>query len=78
MDTSTDTGTLRTGSDALRDLMERHERSSAWLAKRLDCSQPHAWKLIVGKRGITPDTAIKLGAIFDVDPTLFLSAQEVA
>jgi plasmid maintenance system antidote protein VapI len=63
--------THTTGADALRELMERNERSSGWLAKRLDCSQSHAWKLIVGQRAITSATAEKLAEIFAVPATTF-------
>lgn len=45
------------------------------LAKRTGIHQTRISQIIRGKRGITPDTAVRLGAFFDVPPRWFMDLQ---
>ncbi len=49
--------------------------SQAQLAKDLGISRRRVNELVVGKRSITPDTAIKLSLYFDTDPEFWLILQ---
>ena len=45
------------------------------LAKRIHVSFPRINEIINGKRGITPDTALRLARLFDTTPEFWLNGQ---
>ncbi len=49
--------------------------SQAHLARALGISRRRVNELVVGKRAITPSTAIKLARFFDTDPEFWLTLQ---
>ena len=49
--------------------------SQAHLAKELDCTPAKLNEIINGKRGVTPEFAIDLGRVMNVNPEILLTAQ---
>jgi addiction module HigA family antidote len=45
------------------------------LATTIGVSYPRINELVHGKRGVTPDTALRLGQLFGVEPELWLNLQ---
>lgn len=45
------------------------------LAKAIGVSYPRINELVHGKRGVTPDTALRLGQLFGVEPEFWLNLQ---
>ncbi len=45
------------------------------LADRIQVSYPRVNEIINGKRGITPDTALRLAQLFDTTPEFWLNGQ---
>lgn len=49
--------------------------TQAELAGRIHVSYPRVNELIHGKRGLTPDTALRLGRLFGTSPEFWLNGQ---
>jgi addiction module HigA family antidote len=47
------------------------------LAERLKVSYPRVNELVHGKRGVTPDTALRLARLFQTSPEFWLNGQLV-
>ena len=45
------------------------------LAERIDVSYPRVNEIVNGKRGITPDTALRLSQLFGTTPEFWLNGQ---
>ena len=45
------------------------------LARRIDVSYPRVNEIVNGKRGITPDTALRLSRLFGTTPEFWLNGQ---
>lgn len=45
------------------------------LAEKINVSYPRVNEIINGKRGITPDTALRLSALFGTTPEVWLNGQ---
>jgi antitoxin HigA-1 len=57
------------------EFLEPLNMTQADLAKRIGVSYVRVNELINGKRGITPDTALRLGRLFRTGPELWLNHQ---
>ena len=57
------------------EFMEPLGLSSYRLAKDLHVSAPRVNDIVLGKRGITADTAMRLGAYFGCSPQMWLGLQ---
>lgn len=53
-----------------------HGMSQAELAKRIQVSYPRVNEIVHGKRGVTPDTACRLGKLFGTTPDFWLNMQQ--
>ncbi len=45
------------------------------LAARIGVSYPRVNEIVKGKRGVTPDTAVRLARLFDTTPEFWLNGQ---
>ena len=45
-------------------------------SKRLDVPNNRIYQILVGRRGISADTALRLGKFFDVEPEFWLNLQK--
>ena len=46
------------------------------LADQIGVSRVRVNELVKGKRGVTPDTALRLGKLFDIEPQFWLNIQQ--
>ena len=51
------------------------EMTQTELARRIDVSYPRVNEIVNGKRGITPDTALRLSRLFGTTPEFWLNGQ---
>lgn len=65
----------RTGAEALKALLEEHERDFAWLASKTGFSQSHLWRVANEGRRISPELAAKLAEVFSVPASTFLESE---
>ena len=63
------------GEILLDDYLIPLEMSQTELARRLGISYPRVNEIINRRRGVTPDTAIRLARLFNTTPELWLNAQ---
>lgn len=63
------------GEILLRLYLEPAEMTQAELSRQLDIPTNRINELIKGKRGMTPDTALKLSAQFDTTPQFWMNLQ---
>ena len=45
------------------------------LAEKIDVSYPRVNQIVKGRRGVTPDTALRLSALFGTSPEFWLNGQ---
>jgi antitoxin HigA-1 len=63
------------GEMLLTEFLEPLGITQAELAKRIGVSYVRINELVNGKRGVTPDTALRLGKVFDMTPNSWLNGQ---
>jgi len=59
----------------LREELEARNLSAAGLALRLRVAPQRMQEIVAGKRGISPETALRLGHFFGNEPEFWLSMQ---
>jgi antitoxin HigA-1 len=63
------------GTILRQDFMNPLEMSAAQLASLAGVSEQRVYELLRGKRRVTPDTAVRLGTVFRMKPSHWLSMQ---
>ena len=63
------------GEMLLREFLEPAGMSQADLSRQLGIPTNRVNELIKGKRGMTPNTALKLSALFDTTPQFWMNLQ---
>ena len=63
------------GEMLLEEFLRPLEMSQTELAKRIHVSYPRVNEIINAKRGITPDTALRLSRLFGTSPEFWLNGQ---
>lgn len=66
---------IHPGEMLLEEFLKPLEMTQAELAKRIGVSYVRVNELVNGKRGITPDTALRLGRLFNTGPEFWLNDQ---
>ena len=67
----------RTPGDILReDYLDRFHITQRALAEQVGCDLKVVNNIVNGRSAVTADMALRLGAALDVDPRLFLAAQQ--
>ena len=63
------------GEMLLEEFLKPLGMTQVELAKKINVSYPRVNEIINGKRGITPDTALRLSALFGTTPEVWLNGQ---
>lgn len=63
------------GEMLLEEFLNPLGMTQAELAERIKVSYPRVNELINGKRGVTPDTALRLAQLFGTTPEFWLNGQ---
>jgi len=63
------------GEMLLEEFLEPLDLSQVELAKRIHVSYPRINELINGRRGVTPDTALRLAKLLGTTPEFWLNGQ---
>ena len=63
------------GEMLLKEFLEPLGMTQVELAERIRVSYPRVNEIIKGKRGVTPDTALRLAKLFDTTPEFWLDGQ---
>ena len=63
------------GEMLLKEFLRPLGMTQADLADRIHVSYPRVNEIINGKRGITPDTALRLARLFETTPEFWLNGQ---
>jgi len=63
------------GEMLLEEFLEPLGMSQTELAERIRVSYPRVNEIINGKRGVTPDTALRLAKLFGTTPEFWLNGQ---
>ena len=63
------------GEMLLEEFLKPLEMSQTALAERIHVSYPRINEIINGRRGVTPDTALRLSRLFGTSPELWLNGQ---
>ena len=63
------------GEMLLEEFLKPLRMTQRELATAIGVSYPRINELVHGKRGVTPDTALRLGQLFGVEPELWLNLQ---
>ena len=63
------------GEILLEEFLKPLGMSQAELAEKIKVSYPRVNEIINGKRGVTPDTALRLSALFGTTPEFWLNGQ---
>lgn len=66
------------GEMLLEEFLKPHGMTQRDLAARLHVSYPRINEIINGRRGITPDTALRLAKLFSTTPEFWLNGQLAA
>ncbi|GEM89893.1 HigA family addiction module antitoxin [Oceanithermus desulfurans] len=64
------------GEVLLKEFLEPYGLTQKELARRIGVSYPRVNELIHGKRGVTPDTALRLARLFGTSPEFWLNLQQ--
>ena len=59
----------------LHEFLEPLDMTQVEVAERIGVSYPRVNEIINGKRRVTPDTALRLAALFDTTPEFWLNGQ---
>ncbi|MBE2234768.1 MAG: HigA family addiction module antidote protein [Anaerolinea sp.] len=62
--------------EILQELLDQNQITQSLVAERLGMTQPKISDICRGKRGVTPDMAMRLGRLFGQDPRFWLNLQE--
>lgn len=63
------------GEILLEEFLVPYGMTQVELAERIGVSYPRVNEIVRGKRGITPDTALRLARLFGTTPDLWLNGQ---
>lgn len=63
------------GQMLLREFLEPWNLTQVELAKRIGVSYPRVNEIVNGKRGVTPDTALRLARLFGTSAEFWLNGQ---
>ena len=63
------------GEMLLEEFLNPHGMTQVQLAEKIHVSYPRVNEIINGKRGVTPDTALRLSALFGTSPEFWLNGQ---
>ncbi len=63
------------GEMLLREFLEPSGMSQAEASRKLGIPTNRMNELVRGKRGVTPDTALRLAALFDTTPQFWMNLQ---
>ena len=63
------------GEMLLREFLEPLAMTQIDLAERIHVSYPRVNEIINGRRGVTPDTALRLSKLFGTSPEFWLNGQ---
>lgn len=63
------------GEMLLKEFLEPLGMSQTELASRIRVSYPRVNEIVKGKRGVTPDTALRLSKLFGTTPEFWLNGQ---
>ena len=63
------------GEMLLEEFLRPLEMTQTELAERIGVSYPRVNELVNGKRGVTPDTALRLSRLFGTTPEFWLNGQ---
>jgi len=66
------TGMQRTGIGAISALLDEHERTITWLAKKTGVSVSHLWRVTKGRREMSVELATRIAEVFEVPVETFL------
>lgn len=66
---------IHPGEMLLEEFLKPYGMTQAELAKRIGVSYVRVNELVNGKRGVTPDTALRLGRLFNTGPEFWLNDQ---
>ena len=72
----TDRPPFHPGEILLEEFLQPYGMSQTELAKRIQVSYPRVNEIVLGKRGITPDTACRLAKLFGTTPDFWLNMQQ--
>ncbi len=64
------------GEILLEEFLEPYGLTQKELAERIGVSYPRVNELVHGKRGVTPDTALRLARLFGTTPEFWLNLQQ--
>mgnify|MGYP000866696876 FL=1 len=62
--------------EILQELLDQNQITQSLVAERLGMTQPKISDICRGKRGVTPDMAMRLGRLFGQNPRFWLNLQE--
>lgn len=62
--------------EILQELLEEHRLTQTLLAAHLGMQQSKINEICRGKRGISPDMAVRLGKVFNQNPMFWLNLQK--
>ena len=65
------------GEMLLKEFLEPMGLTQTELAERIGVSYPRINELVNGKRGVTPDTALRLAKLLGTSPEFWLNGQQV-
>jgi addiction module HigA family antidote len=63
------------GEMLLKEFLEPLGMTQTELAERIRVSYPRVNEIVNGRRGITPDTALRLAKLFGITPEFWLNGQ---
>ena len=63
------------GEMLLEEFLKPFNMTQRDLAERIGVSYPRVNELVQGKRGVTPDTALRLARLFSTTPEFWLNGQ---
>ncbi len=63
------------GEMLLEEFLKPLNMSQVDLAERIQVSYPRVNQIVRGRRGVTPDTALRLAALFGTTPEFWLNGQ---
>lgn len=62
--------------EILQEILDQNQITQSLVAERLNTVQPKISEICRGKRGVTPDMAMRLGRLFGQSPLFWLNLQK--
>lgn len=62
--------------EILQEILDQNQITQSLVAERLDMAQSKISEICRGKRGVTPDMAMRLGKLFGQSPLFWLNLQK--